>query len=240
MPTLLAVALLAYGAAATMQLANTIPTVCGRLGLFSLWAIVTVYPWSLWLGPLATEWGLMLIAMMTPLVSMHVASIAWSSRPTRRGVAVGSFLAAYWATWFAAIVVLVPMGIVLASAVGRVADTPAAIAFAACYSASPVAQRARNLCHRTGPVPAFGLAILMGSGKRGMMVGAYCIAACWPWMLVPMTVEAGHLPAMMLVGVYLFAERLAPPAPSRWRLPPAFTTIFGEVSRPIGTQLLHR
>jgi len=46
-------------------------------------------------------------------------------------------------------------------------------------------------------------------------------------MLVPLLVAEGHLPAMILAGLVLFADRVAPPAPVSWRLPPFVETFLG-------------
>lgn len=227
LPALAAVSVLAYALLAALPQGGMVASLCGTIGIGAFWGYLRTLPWSLGFGPLVIDWVLMVVAMMTPLVSHQVARVAWSSRPQYKGVAVAGFLVGYWSIWCATIIVLMPAAAALSSVVGKGADLPVAIAIALIYSASPGAQRARNLCHRTAPVPAFGPGILTGSAGRGIAVGAGCIAVCWPWMLVPLTVQSGHLPVMILVGAYLFADRISPPAPTVWRVPPAFEVVFG-------------
>ncbi len=226
--------LLGFGATAYLGLALTpfggqVSAICGQIGPGEVLAL----PWAWGLGPLLADWAMMVVAMMTPLVSVQVAQIWWSSRKERAPVAVAAFLAAYWSSWVVAAMALVPLALAAGSVLGNALDLPASLAGALVYGASPWAGRARNLCHRAGPVPAFGPGILTDSARSGLRVGAACIGACWPWMLVPVTVQSAHVPAMLLVGLYLFAERIAPPAPAVWRVPPGVTTILGHY-RPFG------
>ena len=178
-------------------------------------------------GQLAADWWLMVVAMMTPLTALQVAHVRRSSLSGRRAAAMAAFLGAYWTTWFVTILFLFPLALALSSAVGDKADLPAALLLALIVSASPAAQRARNRCHRTGRIAAFGAWALAGCARQGLTTGASCVAACWPWMLVPTTVQSLHLTPMILVGAYLFADRIAPAAPPAWRLPPAWETLFG-------------
>jgi predicted metal-binding membrane protein len=230
LPWLFALSGVAYVALAALPLAGEVAALCGDIGIMDVWRLAQDTP-SLW-SPVevALDWGLMVVAMMTPLTALQVAHVSRSSLPRRRLIGVAGFLVGYWATWFAAIFVLLPLGVVISSVFGKVGDLPAGLLLALVFSASPAAQWARNECHRTGRIPAFGARAVTGCAKQGLFNGTSCVAACWPWMLVPMTVQSGHLVAMLLVGIYLFAERLVPASRPMWRLPPAFETLFGFIA----------
>ena len=44
-------------------------------------------------------------------------------------------------------------------------------------------------------------------------------------------VQSAHLMPMILVGAYVFADRIAPAVPPLWGLPPAWDTLFGPLLR---------
>lgn len=231
LPALLAISVLAYALLSLLPEGGFVAGLCGNLSIGAVWFYISAVPWSWTVGPLAADWGLMIVAMMTPLVAPQVARIVWASRRERQLIAAAIFLLGYWVIWFLTMVVLIPAAMLVTWIFGADLDLLAALAVALVWSASPSAQRARNLCHRTRPIRAFGPGVLMDSAQRGLSVGASCIAACWPWMLVPIAVQSVHLATMILVGAYLFADRIAPPARATWRLPPAFETLCGS-SRP--------
>ncbi len=102
-----------------------------------------------------------------------------------------------------------------------------AITLAAVWCASPWAQYARNQCHMTNRLGAFGLDAVMGATRLGLRTGLNCVLACWPIMLLPLLVDTGHLAAMLGAGVYVFADRVAAASLVQWRIPPAVETAFG-------------
>ncbi|MEM7090966.1 MAG: DUF2182 domain-containing protein [Pseudomonadota bacterium] len=227
LPYLLGVSLLVYTVLVFAPVGGQVAAICGQLNLSALWVLLTAVPWTWGLWPLAVDWSLMIVAMMTPLVSVQVARLIWSSRPGRAPFAVGTFLAAYWMTWCAAAVVLIPLAIAITAVLGSGLALWLLGVAALAYSASPLAGHARNLCHRSDPIPAFGPGIVIESARAGFRMGGACCLACWPWMLIPLAVQTGHFLVMVCVGLYLFAERIAAPAPSAWRVPPGLETILG-------------
>jgi predicted metal-binding membrane protein len=229
LPWLFALSAVAYLSLAARPAAGGVASLCGAFGVMDLWQVVQAAPllWSP--GQLAADWVLMVIAMMTPLTALQIAHVGRSSLPGRRAVSVAAFLGGYWTTWFLAIFILFPLGLLVPAIVGDSVDLLAVLGLALAFSASPAAQRARNRCHRMGRIPAFGATALFACARQGLANGGSCVAACWPWMLVPMMAQSYHFLLMLLVGVYLFAERIAPPAQPAWALPPAFGTLFGPV-----------
>lgn len=225
-PVLFAISAAAFAALLLLPQASAIAAICGRASLESLvWSTGIALSWSP--GLLALEWALMVLAMMTPLVAPQIAHVLRSSVRSRRLAAAATFLAAYLCWWLLAGILLLPLALLLSLMLPSEAGIFAMVVLASLWSASPAAQAARNRCHLAARIRAFGPGAYLDCLRQGTLTAAACIAACWPWMLVPMAVEAGHLAAMLAVMAYLFAERIAPAASPRWRLSPAFETVFG-------------
>jgi hypothetical protein len=96
----------------------------------------------------------------------------------------------------------------------------AVLATAIVWSASPIAQFGRNRCHRLVPIYPFGAARIHDSLAQGVITGAPCALACWPWMIAPMLVHNWMPAATFLAALILFLDRLEPPTRCRWRVPP--------------------
>jgi len=171
---------------------------------------------------LLAEWLVMVAAMMTPLLVPTVNHVWRSSLRHRRADALLALGAGYGLCWAAAGLVLLPV----ATTIGHGWITAAALfASALAWSCSPVAQYARNRCHRVRGIDPFGLAADRDSFVQGAMAGGPCVLACWPWMLVPMSAPAGHAALTAAVTLILFLERLAAPRAPSWRPPPASETL---------------
>lgn len=227
LPYLLGLSMCVYALLILAPIGGEVAAFCGQIDLHALWALLIGMPWSWGLLPLAADWALMVVAMMTPLVSVQIARLIWSSRPTRAPIAVAAFLASYWSTWCVAALFLVPLAVWFTATLGPNLAVWVLVLGALIYSGSPLAGWARNLCHRAEPIPAFGLGILTESTRGGLRIGLACCLACWPWMLIPVAVQDGHTLAMILVGLFLFFERIAPPSRPCWRAPAGFESIFG-------------
>ncbi|MCR9095065.1 MAG: DUF2182 domain-containing protein [bacterium] len=185
--------------------------------------------WShLWApARVAADWAVMVVAMMTPLVSMPIAYVRNASHPRARGAATAGFLWAYGGLWLLSAILFVPLVVAWSIVLPGVAGGLFALALAATWSASPWAQRARNRCHRTVRIGGLPGTAWSDGLRQGRATASGCIIACWPWMLVPMVVEAPHVASMLVATVYLFAERIAPLSPPAWRIPPGLESIFG-------------
>lgn len=176
---------------------------------------------------LALDWALMTIAMMSLLTSQQIAYV-WRSvgRPFRLA-AVTSFFVAYIGCWCLFGLALVPAVVLSVSAFGLGVVLPLAMAVAIVWSASPVAQFARNGCHTWSRLNGFGLKAAWDSARHGIRIGSYCVLVCWPWMLLPALSPAAHFETMIVVGLLLFADRIALASQVRWRIPPFVETLSG-------------
>ena len=225
LPWLLGLAATGFLCSALVAESASLPAVCGSLVRMDLDDLGLV------LGPgrsamtLLAGWLVMLLAMMPPLLVQPVLHVWWSSLGPRRPWALFLFGAAYTAVWIAAGAVLIPAAMALRLTIPGPVAAVAALGLAVTWSSSPAAQRARNRCHQMKRVAAFGRNADRECAQQGLFTGATCVAACWPWMLVPMTVDSIHAVAMAAVTTMLFIERLATPTPPAWRLPAVFEVI---------------
>lgn len=227
LPALFALSASAYVALAVLPQGGRVAEFCGNIRLSEIWRLAQAVPWLLSPSQLFIDWGLMVIAMMTPLIASPSAHVRRSVPPDRRTAAALVFLCAYWAIWCASFIILFPLAVALSTFAGDQANLPICLALALVFSASPLAQTARNACHKILRIAPFGTKTWIDSAAQGVISGTRCVAACWPWMLVPLAYQDGHTALMILVGIYLFAERIAPPSTAAWRIPPGFETLFG-------------
>jgi predicted metal-binding membrane protein len=214
---LLATATLAAGPA-------SLPGLCGSLGIAATANVALLAARLASPGALLFAWLLMLLAMMPVLLSQQVVHVWHCSFSARRRRALGLFALGYAAVWIAAGLVLIPGAVVL-RIVAPDAGPVVALVLALAWSASPAAQAARNRCHRVYRLAPFGWAADRDCFAHGLRTATACTTACWPWMLVPMTVGQLHVGAMLAVTLVLLAERLAPPRPARWQRPPLFEVL---------------
>ncbi len=224
LPYLFALSGAAYLALILLPQGGAIAELCGTLTVSDLGRLLLTAPWLVSPGQLAFDWGVMVVAMMTPLIAPLLSHARRSVTAERRWAATIAFLGAYWAVWWASFLMIFPLAIALTTVTGDDAGFPAALLIAMIYSASPAAQRARNACHVRLRI---GAHVFQDSARQGFFTGLRCIAACWPWMLVPLTVVTGHTALMAVIAFYLFADRITPPAQPGWQIPPAFETLFG-------------
>lgn len=223
MPGLLTLAALGLALHLALPRGDGLAAFCGTVSLGVLldpeaWRALGWSP-----GRLAFDWAAMVLLMMPPLVSAQVAHVGRSVRRDCRPRALLAFALGYGGCWVLAGVLLVPVELVVSALLPVGFDTAAVLAGALIWSASPPAQAARNRCHRLERVGAGG----HGALRHGVLTGGACIAACWAWMVVPLTVATGHSLTMLGVAFYLLAERLAPAATLHWRRPPGLSVLGG-------------
>jgi predicted metal-binding membrane protein len=167
---------------------------------------------------LASGWALMLAAMMPPIVIAPLRHVRDRSFASRRARAMLLFVAGYASVWMVAgagiqVLALAVRGAALPALLGL----GAAAATAVLWQTSPAKQWCLNRCHRLRQLAAFGAAADRDALMFGLTHGASCAGACWVLMLLPLVVGHGHLFGMLVVTLFIFAERLDHPAPLQWR-----------------------
>ncbi len=227
LPWLVALSAGSYLLLGFAQPASNVAALCGRLNVAqSVFLPAPNLQFSQILQAVAADWILMVVAMMAPLVAANLSYVGRVVHTSQKVAASIAFLLGYLCVWILSGLLLVPLAFVLALA-GAWIDLSLAFGVAVVWSMSPLAQWARNRCHGTSRMAAFGQEAQADGCWFGLRTGAACVFACWPWMLVPLQVETGHIAVMVLTGLYLFADRIAPPAAPVWRLPPALETVLG-------------
>jgi predicted metal-binding membrane protein len=162
----------------------------------------------------AWEWALMAAAMMVPLTTISLQTVALRSFWKRRHQAMAWFLAAYVISWVIAGMLLSAAFRVVQQA-GESGALLISFAFitAALWELCPMKTWALHQCHRTYPLAAFGWRADWACLHFGIRHGLACIVSCWALMLVP--VAMGHsLSGMAGVGVIALAGR------SQWERKP--------------------
>ena len=207
----------------TMKLASF----CGQLSLIDMknLELMRTLVWSPEL--IALDWVLMIFAMMPLLLSGPISHIMRSTRPNNNAPALIFFALGYVMVWMLAGLILVPLLIIFALLTSNGTDTVWAVIAALIWSSSPMAQFARNRCHKFTRIGLRFNHMLRDCMRQGIMTATACVGACWAWMMVPMTVENGHILAMIFVMFILFAERLTLPIVPQWQLFPVWETVFG-------------
>lgn len=200
-----------------------IPAFCGdgAARLFAAMGPVDAVSLLLRFNPtdrLILGWTAMMLAMMPPLLATPVMHVWRSSMPRRRPRAIVLFVFGYAGMWLAAGIPMLIGALGLRVATGGGALT-AALAIALAWSASPWRRSASNRAHRLSAIRPFGVAADRSCLDFGIRHGAWCVASCWAWMMVPLVAGRAHVPVMLLVAAAMLVERLAPPGAPRWRTP---------------------
>jgi len=141
-------------------------------------------------------WILMVVAMMFPLILESVRIVAADSLWRRRNRAVAEFLAGYLGPW---LVVGVVAGLFQESWART--DWAAALLFgiAALWQRTRFHQRALIACCQRLPLAPEGWRADFDCLRFGSVIGAACVATCWPLMLG--CAFTGHSPAAMAGGL---------------------------------------
>lgn len=166
---------------------------------------------------LAWSWGLMLVAMMAPLLAAPLEHVRIGSFARRRVRSWACWVAGYGLVWSAAGVMLLAAKLTLLGLIGAsYLCALVAAGVALLWQVSPMKQIALNRCHRRRPFAAFGFAADRDLFCAGVEHGAWCVISCWALMFFPLLLPQGHLAAMAAVGVLMYCERLDPPAAPAW------------------------
>lgn len=188
-----------------------------------------------WIDPvrMAQAWALMLVAMMLPLLVVPLVHVRSRVLPRCRVPAQSACVAGYGLVWMTAggDMIAAMVWIRLGLTDGWQAHAAVALAVLALFwQVTPWKQRALNRCHARPELRGAPRAALWDAWVFGLGQGVWCVLSCWALMALALAVPKWHLAAMAVVSLWIWAERLDPPARPSWRL-----------SRPIaGARLLRR
>jgi predicted metal-binding membrane protein len=166
---------------------------------------------------LASDWALMLAAMMLPVVAAPLRHVRDRSFAIRRARAMLLFVLGYFAVWMAAGLVLQLVALTAVWVVPMPLALGLAFALAVAWQVAPAKQWCLNRCHRRPQLAAFGVAADRDAFNFGLTNGASCAGACWALMLPMLLAGGGQFFAMIAIALLVFAERLEAPAALAWR-----------------------
>ncbi len=165
-------------------------------------------------------WLLMLIAMMTPVIASPLSHVRTSSLRCRQGRSCAAFMSGYFGVWCLAGIPLLAAAFAIRSLTSSVSVALlTASAMALIWSGCPLQRAVLNRAHGLRRLNLFGLAAARDCIAFGAVAGGWCVASCWAWMLVPLLLPVGHVPAMLAVSAIVMSERLHGPGPPSWRVP---------------------
>ena len=152
------------------------------------------------------HWGVMVLAMMLPVVAPSARRVAMRSLWHRRHRAMASFVLGYLAVWFA-------VGAVVVAAFA-VAGTPpwvlaAVLLVAAVWQVAPPRRRVMRRCGVVAPCAVSD----RGCAEAGLRTGARCAFTCGP-VMAAMAVSHGLL-LMSALFCVLLSERARGPNPAK-------------------------
>lgn len=168
--------------------------------------------------PAFTLLGLMVAAMMTPLLIEPLRHGLARSLRRRRPRAVGLLVLAHLAVWLVGGLMLEALASLLLGGLGPSQALAAGLAVALLWQVAPVAQRLANRHHAHPPLAAFGAAADADLVAYGVRHAASCLGVCWPVMLLPALAGTEQLSVMAVGSLWMWAMSLEVPAPPRWRV----------------------
>jgi predicted metal-binding membrane protein len=171
---------------------------------------------------LVAPWLLMALAMAPPLVAASLRHFAITTADQSR-YSIATFFAGYAVVWVLAVPIFLILDLGIDLLAAKIAAPPLAVAgtLALAWQASPWRRYALELCarsvRRTSP----------GEHPRGfetgLMTGIGCLGACWALMLAPMSLAADSRWPMVLITLFLLAERVVTLSPRHGRAGGPFT-----------------
>lgn len=167
---------------------------------------------------LAAGWGLMLVAMMSPVLIQPILHIHVRTFTHRRARSTALFVTGYGAIWMVlgSLLIGIELAVMLLAPQSYLPATGLLLLTLA-WQFSPTKQRCLNRCHAHSELAAFGAAADFDALRFGLTHGTWCAGSCWGLMLFPMLLPRGHIVAMAFVAILIFSERLEQPRPPRWR-----------------------
>ena len=155
-----------------------------------------------------SNWILMIVAMMPPLVVLSVRHVGFRSFRDRRHFAIAEFLAGYLAIWIAAgfllSLVLIGLDMVWRGTDGILAGL--AYLAAVGWQLTPFKRRALWRCHRTVPLAVERRRADLACVWFGTQMGADCLTSCWLLMAL-LALRPHSLLAMACLQAAMVHER---------------------------------
>ncbi len=149
--------------------------------------------------PEFSNWGLMVMAMMVPLVLAPLRWVAFRSFRYRRHQAILWFLIGFFVPWL-----LIGLGVAWLQTLQvshNLFLAPALFALSALWVLAPLRKRAFVYCHSTVPLAPSGWHADRDCLKFGALIGSSCLATCG--LLMVACALTAHNPIALLGGTVL-------------------------------------
>jgi predicted metal-binding membrane protein len=157
--------------------------------------------------PLA--WGLMILAMMGPLLSGPIHHLWHRSLARHRLRSIVLFLFGYLAAWW---IVCALLFSVPGMAAGYQLDPAVvlilSILLAGLWQFSLAKRYALLRCHMKPPLSIFGARAWLDPVRFGLHLACWCVVSCWALMLASFAVSGGGLAPMMIASAIIVYEQL--------------------------------
>ena len=162
--------------------------------------------------PLAGFWLLMLLCMTAPLLPQHLLHLFQQTLRSRRNRAVALFAIGYFGPWMAAVGLLwIASAFLFLATRNDISALVMAVGIGLIWTGTPARAIAVGQCHQAPPLATFGLRAELASLGYGGRTAWWCIRACWPWMLIPLTQPQWHIGLMVPTFLIMLNERYARP-----------------------------
>jgi predicted metal-binding membrane protein len=154
-------------------------------------------------------WGLMVLAMMGPLLAGPLYHLWHRSLARHRLRGIALFLSAYVAGWCLACgVFALALDAANAYQAGDAVLLPAAVSLAAAWQLSPDKRYALLRCHLRPPLSVFGTRAWLDPIWFGLRRAFWCVLSCWALMLVSFSTRSGGILPMLIVSAIIAYEQV--------------------------------
>ena len=202
--------------------------ICGEIGTGRSAAMI-------WL----TGWALMIVAMMVPPALPLLQTVARLARGRSDGAPMVIATAlAFMGVWIVAGLLLWLSGTFAVRAFTRFPDASTwsrtisgtAAIFAGAYQFSPLKKACLTACRSPAGIAMThwgSTSPLAASFRIGAHFGAVCVGCCWALMLLTLAVGTFAMPLMIVVSLFMLAERLLPSVRPLVPLQAGFAMLIG-------------
>lgn len=168
---------------------------------------------------LAVSWYVMLMAMMLPVVTGAVIHVQVRSFRSDRMANSFGFILGYLAIWMLAGLPIIFLALFLHLLINDTAVLfVASLGLAVIWQITAWKQFALNKCHARPSLTVFGSQPLLASTRFGVSYALWCLVSCAPLMLTTLMMPVHGPVWMLVVAVWIWAERLEVPRAPAYRL----------------------
>lgn len=171
-----------------------------------------------WLG--IVSFTVMVAAMMLPLLTAPLQHVLARTLPARRDRHLFWVVAVHGLVWSVGMLVLHAAGSVARGLAGPGLLLVVGVTLVLVWEISPVRQRCVNRHHAHPPLAVHGRSADWSVLRYAVGHASWCLASCWPVMLLPLLTGGWQLPMMAVASVWMWLAMIDEPGPAVWSLRP--------------------